>query len=571
MQDLFVVETQRIPSSLNHSFAQSHSQSEIVGRAVAWLVRTSSPSVLAFGYRPLKQNQQGSRSAHLRGIQCVFPNTITNFLKSPPWEVLISRIGDDAMLHLLTRTMLLLQSKNGCYMQLSGPPLSKEIHSNGRALIRDPAASDASEFIDRSRMFYMTGERPGGLSRSHIFNKILGSAKLGSSSKVGVSRVSMSKGRKLATMIWHQRFQPNKKTRRMDKRMQRAAAACCVLLRNHLRCPYRRILEALCPANPRISPDSHDGGINDEENRDTNSECSILQDSSFVDQFATFAQDSSVALLHGLCWETCATQETSARSPPGRAPSQERTYAQLLSAYSSHSQVSQYVKSILMRLVPRRMWGSRRGKRQLLRAVSVFVRLKRRERMSLAHIMSSIDVSDFPWTKKAEGAMGVLSLLRQWVRFLFNELVVQILRWNFYCTETEPYGATVFYYRKAVWREIVAKWVHEHANGVLLRGPITHDEVNRMLKRRQYGYAKLRLLPKASNVRPIMNMAARLPPVGGTYFPLPANAALRPVFEVLKYEVACQPHLIGASVGNFWCDTTKVARLHLQSAFQIDK
>ena len=334
--------------------------------------------------------------------------------------------------------------------------------------------------------------------------------------------------------------------------MQRAAAACCVLLRNHLRCPYRRILEALCPANPRISPDSHDGGINDEENRDTNSECSILQDSSFVDQFATFAQESSVALLHGLCWETCATQETSARSPPGRAPSQERTYAQLLSAYSSHSQVSQYVKSILMRLVPRRMWGSRRGKRQLLRAVSVFVRLKRRERMSLAHIMSSIDVSDFPWTKKAEGAMGgSLSFLRQWVRFLFNELVVQILRWNFYCTETEPYGATVFYYRKAVWREIVAKWVHEHANGVLLRGPITHDEVNRMLKRRQYGYAKLRLLPKASNVRPIMNMAARLPPVGGTYFPLPANAALRPVFEVLKYEVACQPHLIGASVGNF--------------------
>ena len=97
VQDLFVVETQRIPSSLNHSFAQSHSQSEIVGRAVAWLVRTSSPSVLAFGYRPLKQNQQGSRSAHLRGIQCVFPNTITNFLKSPPWEVLISRIGDDAM------------------------------------------------------------------------------------------------------------------------------------------------------------------------------------------------------------------------------------------------------------------------------------------------------------------------------------------------------------------------------------------------------------------------------------------------------------------------------------------
>ena len=58
-------------------------------------------------------------------VEAVQPNTTTHSLCIGPWEQLLSIIGDAAMLHLLLHTTLWQALPNGCYLQLTGPPVSK--------------------------------------------------------------------------------------------------------------------------------------------------------------------------------------------------------------------------------------------------------------------------------------------------------------------------------------------------------------------------------------------------------------------------------------------------------------
>ncbi|KAI8923382.1 hypothetical protein BC831DRAFT_394626, partial [Entophlyctis helioformis] len=49
-----------------------------------------------------------------------FPNSIVDLLKTPAWCLLLERIGDAAMMHLLGSTSLFSQLPNGCVFQLTG-------------------------------------------------------------------------------------------------------------------------------------------------------------------------------------------------------------------------------------------------------------------------------------------------------------------------------------------------------------------------------------------------------------------------------------------------------------------
>lgn len=53
-------------------------------------------------------------------MACTFPNTTVNVIRSPPWELLLSRIGDDLMFALLRQHAVLQRLPNRCYMQVRG-------------------------------------------------------------------------------------------------------------------------------------------------------------------------------------------------------------------------------------------------------------------------------------------------------------------------------------------------------------------------------------------------------------------------------------------------------------------
>ncbi len=61
----------------------------------------------------------------LFGTEVHHPNTTTDLLKGEPWQLLLSRIGDTLMLYLLMHTSLFLPLPNGCFLQVTGPPIAE--------------------------------------------------------------------------------------------------------------------------------------------------------------------------------------------------------------------------------------------------------------------------------------------------------------------------------------------------------------------------------------------------------------------------------------------------------------
>ncbi|KAI8602220.1 hypothetical protein EDD21DRAFT_295577, partial [Dissophora ornata] len=49
-----------------------------------------------------------------------FINTLESFVRSAVWELLRKRIGDAAMLYLLTNTSIFAALPNNCYCQITG-------------------------------------------------------------------------------------------------------------------------------------------------------------------------------------------------------------------------------------------------------------------------------------------------------------------------------------------------------------------------------------------------------------------------------------------------------------------
>ena len=99
------------------------SQAEVVGFVIQTLLRRScETAVLVQGYRranPQRDAAEGATAVH--GVECYYPNTLVNWVKRPEWELLLAKIGDELMIHLLLDRVLLYESHGFCFVQLSGP------------------------------------------------------------------------------------------------------------------------------------------------------------------------------------------------------------------------------------------------------------------------------------------------------------------------------------------------------------------------------------------------------------------------------------------------------------------
>ncbi|XP_063309169.1 uncharacterized protein LOC134609423 [Pelobates fuscus] len=105
------------------SFVQFSSQSEIVARVIKRICEKKERNVLAFGYGLVDEN----RLSHVKfapNICVFFPNTTTETVSnSILWETLLSRIGDDVMMHLLENCSLFMLVPPSCCYQISGQPI----------------------------------------------------------------------------------------------------------------------------------------------------------------------------------------------------------------------------------------------------------------------------------------------------------------------------------------------------------------------------------------------------------------------------------------------------------------
>ena len=86
--------------------------------------------------------------------------------------------------------------------------------------------------------------------------------------------------------------------------------------------------------------------------------------------------------------------------------------------------------------------------------------------------------------------------------WVFNDLLVTLLRSHFYCTEGSRCGNEIFYFRKPLWAAVVEKELGRLVDRKVL------EPVNKSVAKTKL--AKLRFVPKPNgSLRPIMNLAFR--------------------------------------------------------------
>ncbi|KAM0345308.1 hypothetical protein ACHAPU_006707 [Fusarium lateritium] len=140
-----------------------------------------------------------------------------------------------------------------------------------------------------------------------------------------------------------------------------------------------------------------------------------------------------------------------------------------------------------------------------------------------------------------------LEIFNEFVYFVFDSLLIPLIRNNFYVTESNTHRYRVFYFRHEVWRQIA-----EPAMAGLradMFEEVKLDEAVQILRSRQLGFSQVRLLPKGNKLRPIMNLRRRaITRKSVNRLDRSINSVLGPIHSLLKLEKRTNPSKLGSTM-----------------------
>jgi telomerase reverse transcriptase len=131
-----------------------------------------------------------------------------------------------------------------------------------------------------------------------------------------------------------------------------------------------------------------------------------------------------------------------------------------------------------------------------------------------------------------------LQIFNEFIYYLVDSILIPLIRTNFHVTESSSHKSRLFYFRHDVWRSLA-----EPAVGSLklaMFEEMVPEKAQQILNARPFGFSHIRLLPKGTGVRPIMNLKRRAMKKGYKNVLGPSiNSTLTPVFNMLTFEKVC--------------------------------
>ncbi|KAK6536115.1 hypothetical protein TWF281_000361 [Arthrobotrys megalospora] len=237
----------------------------------------------------------------------------------------------------------------------------------------------------------------------------------------------------------------------------------------------------------------------------------------------------------------------------------------LLYVAGSHS-VYTFIRAVMSNIVPLAFWGS--GKSALKNRdvffshLEKFVKLRRYESLSLHDVMQGLKLTDFTWLHQkqpnfngkvrldAADMKQCSSLLAEFLYYLFDSLVIPLIRAHFYVTESTTDKNRTCYFRHDVWRKLTASHVSRMISTMFT--DITSQRARAIMQRRAAKFSTVRLLPKATGVRVLSNLKRRPMEVdsrtGRRVLGRSINQILKPNHVALTFEKSRQPQAVGAAL-----------------------
>jgi telomerase reverse transcriptase len=147
--------------------------------------------------------------------------------------------------------------------------------------------------------------------------------------------------------------------------------------------------------------------------------------------------------------------------------------------------------------------------------VKTFISGRRFDSLSLHHVLQGIKHTDIAWLGPASqrvvpsDAAKRLALLADFVFWFVDGFVGALLRTTFYATESGAFRNRVLFFRHDDWAALCAPLLERLAAGTFRKlAPVQAQE---LLRQRRLGFSFVRLLPKETGVRPIVNLRRRRP------------------------------------------------------------
>lgn len=127
-------------------------------------------------------------------------------------------------------------------------------------------------------------------------------------------------------------------------------------------------------------------------------------------------------------------------------------------------------------------------------------------------------------------------IFNEFLYYVFDSLLIPLLRANFHVTESNVHRNRIFYFRHDVWRSLAEPALSSLKLSMFEE--IKLEKAVKILNARQLGFSQVRLLPKENGVRPIMNLRRRPTIKKGLKSMLgpSINSTLSPVYNILSYE-----------------------------------
>ena len=137
-------------------------------------------------------------------------------------------------------------------------------------------------------------------------------------------------------------------------------------------------------------------------------------------------------------------------------------------------------------------------------------------------------------------------LLHEVIYFVFDSILIPLLRSSFYITECNTDSNRLFFFRHDVWKSLTEPKLAEIRTSMFRE--LTASEMINNSKDQTASFGQLRLVPKGAGFRPIVNLKRRAKISGQGQLRSSANGQLGPIHGMLKYEKDQQPIRFGASM-----------------------
>ncbi|KMP05894.1 telomerase catalytic chain [Coccidioides immitis RMSCC 2394] len=495
------------------------SQSEIVDFAILTLFEqkrapySRHTHLLCHGFQRASSHYAPNHE-HGPGIVPQYPNKNVSMLKSFPWTDVLNLLGEsceEIMLHLLLDCGLFvsLNSNRGTYYQLSGVQLvelnllSQEIsekkpgdkggNESAATHVRDALHSPRSIVFVRSRIFYARpalnakGEAKLGLQHIHVFNRYPDCNDLNHTVHImkyifprqfGLHNVftSVVDSKQTAQsfkdytlreeeMAMKKKTCPgkfsNENLNRLPKRLRgNLVGLIQKLQKRHQRCSYVELLRHYCPVE---------------------------------------------------------------KPPPTEV---QRSGPPLTDFATPIASVSAFCRATLQNLIPNDLFGTgddgARNRDIVMRQVDGFIQLRRFESMSLHDVAQGLKITCVEWLKppqRTESADKLclsdkqkrLEIFLEFIYYIFDSLLIPLIRSNFYVTESNVHRNRLFYFRHDVWKRLIEPSVAQLKSTVFEE--VKKETAARILSRRTLGYGTLRMLPKRTGApKPVRKFVSRAAP-----------------------------------------------------------